>query len=87
MGYTDENGKHRMSNFGMPKKEVSGAVESIRIEPGKNGFAVHVQRRPKPSKLDEPMRFEIPKPEFYSDVDGVVKCIKSNLEEPDKNDY
>jgi len=79
-----------MSGFGQAKESSEftkpGEVESIRIEPGQNGFSVQVRRKMVPTKhdkngnsLSQIGEYQEPKPKFYSDVAGVVACIKEAL--------
>lgn len=84
MGVTTEKGDYRMSGFGQAKESSEftkpGEIESIRIEPGQNGFSVNVRRKRKPAKGKEMMHdYSEPKPKFYSDVAGVLGCIKEEL--------
>jgi len=85
-----EKGEYRMSGFGQAKGSEytkPGEVESIRIEPGQNGFSVQVRKKHKPVRLDSKghrieagmSEYQEPKPKFYSDVAGVLGCIKEEL--------
>lgn len=89
----NEKGEYRMSSFGQPKESAEfskpGEIESIRIEPGQNGFSVNVRRKPFPVKgkkgdgdmISPSYDYREPKPKFYSDVAGVLGCIKEELGE------
>ena len=75
---------YKMSHFAEPKDDPKKGrpLESIRIEPGKNGFSVHVRRREPPRKTDkkgslvEPYDYREPKPMFYSTAEEVAACVK-----------
>jgi len=94
----NEKGEYRMSAFGQASKSSEftkpGEIESIRIEPGQNGFSVNVRRKPMPRKADKGdkgnpiIRYDYreAKPKFYSDVAGVLECIEHELGGKDADD-